>query len=70
VIEVDDSFGNVARATVTGIGWLDYRTLPWVPIVAAIVGMAALVLVLRVPRTSPLPRRADDDAAFEEIEPD
>lgn len=70
VIEVDDSFGNVARATVTGVGWLDYRALPWVPIVAAIVGLAALVLILRVPRTSPLPRRADDDAALEEIDPD
>jgi hypothetical protein len=70
VIEVDDTLGNVARTTVTGVGWFDYRGLPWVPIVAAIVGVAALILVLRVPRLNPLPRPADDDAALEELEPD
>lgn len=70
VIEVDDSLGNVARTTVTGVGWFDYRGLPWVPIVAAVVGVAALVLVLRVPRLNPLPRPADDDAELEELEPD
>ena len=70
VIEVDDSIGNVGRQTVTGVGWFDYRGLPWVPIVAAIVGIAALILVLRVPRLDPLPRRADDDSALEELEPD
>ena len=70
VIEVDDSLGNVARTTVTGVGWFDYRGLPWVPIVAVVVGIAALFLVLRVPRLNPLPRPADDDSALEELEPD
>jgi hypothetical protein len=70
VIEVDDSIGNIGRRTVTGVGWFDYRGLPWIPIVAAIVGIAALILVLRVPRLDPLPRRADDDSALEELEPD
>lgn len=70
VIEVDDSLGNVARTTVSGVGWFDYRGLPWVPMVAAIVGAAALILVLRVPRLNPLPRPADDDSALEELEPD
>ena len=70
VIEVDDSLGNVARTTITGIGWFDYRGLPWVPIVAAVVGIAALFLILRVPRRNPLPRPADDDSALEELEPD
>ncbi len=70
VIDVDDSLGNVGRTTVTGVGWFDYRGLPWVPIVAAIVGVAALILVLRVPHLNPLPRHPDDDAALEELEPD
>ena len=70
VIEVDDTLGNVARTIVTGVGWFDYRGLPWVPIVAAVVGVAALFLLLRVPRLNPLPRPADDDSALEELEPD
>lgn len=70
VIEVDDSLGNVGRATVSGVGWFDYRALPWVPIVAAIVAVAALILLLRVPRLNPLPPRPDDDSALEELEPD
>jgi hypothetical protein len=70
VIEVDDRLGNVVRTTVTGVGILDYRGLPWVPIVVVLVGLAAAALFLRVPRTTPLPRRADDDAALEELEPD
>lgn len=70
VIDVDDSLGNMGRTTITGVGWFDYRGLPWVPIVAAIVGVAALILVFRVPHLNPLPRRPDDDAALEELEPD
>jgi hypothetical protein len=65
-----DPLGNVARTSVTGVGWFDYRGLPWIPIVAALVAAAAVILYLRVPRIVPAPRRADDDAALEEIEPD
>jgi len=65
-----DPLGNEARATVTAIGWVDYRQLPWVPIAVALVGAAAVLLALRVPRTRPVPRRADDDAILEELEPD
>ena len=65
-----DPFGNVAKQSVTGIGWFDYRALPWIPIVAVGVSVAALILFVRVPRTRALPRRADDDGAFEELEPD
>jgi hypothetical protein len=70
VIEVDDSLGNLARTTVTGVGWLDYRALPWVAISIAVLGIAAVILLLRVPHAVELPRRADDDAALEELEPD
>jgi hypothetical protein len=70
VIEVDDSLGNFARTAVTGVGWFDYRGLPWVAISIAVLGIAAVVLLLRVPHAAELPRRADDDAALEELEPD
>ena len=65
-----DPFGNVAERSVTGVGWFDYRGLPWIPIVAVLVSVAGLLLYVRVPRTRPVPRRADDDSAFEELEPD
>ncbi|MGQ0607834.1 MAG: hypothetical protein ACT4OQ_05140 [Chloroflexota bacterium] len=67
---VDDPFGNADRRSVSGIGIFDYRGLPWVPISATLVAAVAVVLFLRVPRTTALPRRADDDAALEELEPD
>ena len=70
-VEVDDTLGNVTRTTVTGVGLFDYRGLPWVPIVAGLVALAGVALFLRGPRSAPLaPRAADDDAAFEELEPD
>ena len=65
-----DPFGNVTERAVAGVGWFDYRGLPWIPIVAAGVAAAALLLFLRVPRPTPEPRRADDDAVLEEIEAD
>ncbi len=70
LVEVDDGLGNRTMRSVTVVGWFDYRGLPWVPISAGLIGAVALVLFLRVPRTAPLPRRPDDDAVYEEIEPD
>jgi hypothetical protein len=32
--------------------------------------IAGLILFVRVPRMRALPRRADDDAGFEDLEPD
>lgn len=69
-VEVSDQLGNAASHTVSGVGLFDYRGLPWVPITVALVAVAGLVLLLRVPRSIPLPRRADDDAQLEELDPD
>ncbi len=70
VVTAVDPVGNESRVSVSGIGWLDYRGLPWIPIVALLVAAAAALLFLRVPRSTPAPRRADDDAILEEMEPD
>ncbi len=70
VVEAADGLGNQARRTVSGVGWLDYRGLPWVPITALALVAVGTVLFLRVPRATPPVRRADDDAVYEEIEPD
>jgi hypothetical protein len=65
-----DPVGNTTARTVSGVGWLDYRDLPWIPIVVVGIGLAALVLYLRVPGREPMVRRADDDAVLEELESD
>jgi hypothetical protein len=70
IVEVSDAVGNAARHVVSGVGLFDYRGLPWAPIMAALVALAGVALLLRVPRSSPLPRPVDDDAALEELEPD
>src|SRR5688500_7441865 len=70
IVEVDDRLGNVTRHVVTAIGVFDYRGLPWAAITLTAVAIAGVVLFLRVPRSTPLPRRPGDDSALEDIEPD
>ncbi len=72
VVTATDPLGNSATRTVSGVGWLDYRLLPWVAIAALALAAAAVALFLRVPRPEPAetPRAGDDDAALEELEAD
>lgn len=69
VVRAVDPLGNEARQVVTGVGWLDYRQLPWIPIAGVVLGAVAAVFYLRVPRAEPAPRRADDDATLEDLDP-
>lgn len=70
VVEARDPLGNVATESVTVIGWYDYRELPWLLVGLLLVAVSAVVLVLRIPRPSAVPRRADDDGVLEELDPD
>ena len=65
-----DPVGNVASATVNGVGLLDYRALPWIPITVALVLGAAAGLYVRVPRHAAAPPRPDDGASLEELDPE
>ena len=65
-----DPVGNRASTTVSGVGWFDYRGLPWVPIAIVLVGLAAALLFLRVPHIRARPIPVTDDAVLEELEPD
>lgn len=68
-IRAVDPVGNVATQRLSVVGPIDYRQLPWIPIVAALTVVAGAILYVRVPRPSPAPQRpSDDDAALEEIE--
>jgi hypothetical protein len=70
VVVAVDPIGNEARLRLTGIGLFDYRSLPWIPISAVLLGVAAVVLFLRVPRTRAAPRTASEEGTVEELEPD
>ena len=69
-VSAADPFGNAASRTVSGVGWFDYRGLPWPAIAVGALGVAAVRLFLRVPATVQRPRAPDDDAILEEIDPD
>ncbi len=62
-----DSVGNQAQRLVTRVWPLDYRQLPFVPIVFLVTVAAAAVLFLRRPAAGPGQRFPDDGATFEEI---
>ncbi|MEO8247299.1 MAG: hypothetical protein ABI622_09310 [Chloroflexota bacterium] len=69
VVEAVDPVGNRHAETLSIVGWVDYRRLPWTPIVVLAVMGVALALWLRVPRPRSWVRRdAEDDAILEEID--
>jgi len=70
VVEATGPFGARSREVLSVVGFLDYRSLPWIPIATGFVGALALILAVRIPRQAPAHRRADDDAALEEIDAD
>ena len=64
-----DAVGNVTRQVISVVGFVDYRRLPWIPVVALLTVAAAVILFLRAPRPRPeRPRAPDDDARLEEID--
>jgi hypothetical protein len=49
VIRASDAHGNVTTTRVSLVGGIDYRQLPWQPLVIAVVLVAALVTTLGGP---------------------
>ena len=68
-VEASDAVGNAQRRTLSVVGFLDYRRLPWIPVVALLTVLAGVLLYVRAPRPAPASARlAGDDARLEEIE--
>lgn len=66
-----DPFGHIASQHVSVVAPLDYRQLPWIPIIVVLTMGAGAVLFLRAPR--PTAQRGEtsvDDGIFEEFDPD
>jgi len=68
-IEATDPLGNRSTATVSVVAMLDYRQLPWIPIVALLTILAGIGLYLRVPHTRPAaPSGSLTEGTLEDLE--
>jgi len=68
-IEAVDVVGNRASVVLSVVGLLDYRQLPWVPLVVVLTVVAGALLYVRVPRLRAQPVRSpDDDAVLEDLD--
>ncbi len=68
-LEATDRVGNSTELAVSVVGVLDYRRLPWIPIVAGLTLLSAGVLYLRVPKPSAARGGTDpDEGVLEEIQ--
>jgi hypothetical protein len=66
-----DPLGNESVQRLEVIGFVDYRGLPWIPIVGTLTVGAGLLLFVRTPRLRPEARlRPDGDGRLEEIDGD
>ncbi len=66
-----DPFGHTATRQVSVLAPLDYRRLPWIPIIAALTVAAGAVLFLRAPRPGGHPiGESIDEGVVEEVDPD
>jgi hypothetical protein len=69
-VVASDPFGTERIARVEVVGFLDYRGLPWVPIVGILTVVVGAVLFVRTPRGRPLVVTVDGDGQLEEISAD
>lgn len=70
-VEAADPFGHASVIVVSVVAPLDYRLLPWIPIVAVLTLILGAVLFLRGPRLTARKGAASaDDVPFEELEPE
>ena len=68
VVAARDPLGNEAHHRLDVIGFVDYRGLPWTPIVAAVTLVAGIGMFLRTPKRRSLELDSDLDGRLEEID--
>ena len=68
-VQATDPVGNRTTTTVSVVALLDYRQLPWIPIVALLTILAGMVLYLRAPHARPATASASiSDATLEDLD--
>lgn len=63
-----DRVGNVSDLALEVVAVLDYRRLPWIPIVAGLTLLAGAILYLRAPKPSAIGAGDPDEGVLEEIQ--
>ncbi len=70
VVVARDPLGTETVQRLEVVGFLDYRGLPWVPMVGVATVAFGLLLFVRIPRQRSVPMVADGDGRLEDIEGD
>ena len=71
LVVVRDAVGNETVQQLEVIGFVDYRGLPWIPIIAVLTVVSGVVLFLRTPRLRPQSvLMPDGDGRLEEVDGD
>jgi len=69
VVRARDPFGHVASVSVSVAAPVDYRRLPWIPIMVVLTILAGAILFVRAPRlVAHPPAGRADEGTFEEID--
>jgi hypothetical protein len=69
-VTATDPLGRDVTEMVVGVGWFDYRGLPWVAIIAVLVAMGGGLLAVRGARATPESAPSDDVGTLEELDPE
>jgi hypothetical protein len=72
LVRAVDPLGQETVQQLTVVGFVDYRGLPWLPIIGVLTVAIGLVLFVRVPRMRPVPATVpvDGDGRLEELDED
>jgi hypothetical protein len=70
VVVARDAVGNETASRLEIVGFIDYRGLPWVPILGVATLAGGIFLFVRTPRRRSTPSAAWGDGALEEIDPE
>ena len=70
IVVATDPFGTERTERIEVVGFLDYRGLPWIPIVGVLTVALGLLLFVRTPRHRPLQLAPDGDGRLDEIDGD
>ena len=65
-----DQLGHAAELAVVGVGWYDYRGLPWIAIAAVVVAIGGGLLAVRGARVQPEDAHDDDAVTTDELDPE
>ena len=69
-VTATDPLGRDVAQTVVGVGWFDYRGLPWIAIIAVLVAIGGGLLAVRGARATPESAPSDDVGTLEELDPE